>query len=189
MNKHRLVRRCASVAFTFILALMSGCALTMTNTLNVIGERGQTGSTTTPNTTGIMSIPLTEYHYEMGNNFFYTLEPRSHISEKGHTDAGFATVTLAPLSSQWQQTTAIIDGEPVEIEARQYLRDDGNYEVQIRREYSRWYAYPADAAAIVIAPVDLAKNITINTALMSALMVMSIFTDVGFMMPSGSMGL
>lgn len=184
MIKQSFVGRCASIALTFILVLVSGCALTMTNTFDVVGERGQTGSASAPYATGIMSVPLTEHHYKMKNNFFYTLEPRSNISEEGHTDAGFATLDLNPLSSKWQVTTAIIDGEQVEIEARQFVRKDGNYEVQIRREYSRWYAYPADAAAIVITPVDLAKNITINTALVSALMIMSIFTDVGFMMPS-----
>ncbi|MDC0662918.1 hypothetical protein [Marinobacter sp. SS21] len=161
----------------------------MTNTLNVIGERGQSGEATVPSNRGLVAVPITEFHYDMENNFFYTLELESRVNEAGHTDAGHAIMTLDGLTGRWQPAIAIIRGEPVEVEANLNTLPEGDYKVQIRRDYSRWYAHPADAAAILVAPVDLAKNITINAGLLSLLMVASLFMDVGFIAPTGSAGL
>lgn len=172
-----------------LVYVLAGCALTMTNTFDVIGERGQTGEAVVSTNQGTAAVPMTEFHYDMENNFFYALEFKSRINEAGHMEAGHAVVALDDLTGQWQPTTAIMGGEPVDVEASLNTTAEGEYEVQVRRNYCRWYAYPADVAAIVVAPVDLAKNITINAGLLSLLMVASLFMDVGFIAPTGGAGL
>ncbi|MFO7529694.1 MAG: hypothetical protein R6W86_12945 [Marinobacter sp.] len=156
------------VALSFLAALMlmqSGCAMTMTNTFDVIGERTQEGEVIHLSGSESARIPVTEFEYRMDDNFFYALEWKSHISRQEFKHVGDAILPVQKLTPEWQPVTASINDKSVEVEARMYKTEAGYHLVQIRRDYQLWYAYPADAVAYTLMPIDLVKNSVITGTL------------------------
>ncbi len=148
-----------------LMLMQSGCAMTMTNTFDVIGERTQEGEAIHLADSESVRVPVTEYEYRMDDNFFYALEWKSRISRQGFTHVDDAILSVQNLTPDWQPVTARINDKSVEVEARMYKTEAGYHLIQIRRDYQLWYAYPADVVAYTLMPVDLVKNTVITGTL------------------------
>ncbi|MBD3641797.1 MAG: hypothetical protein HUJ18_12460 [Marinobacter sp.] len=163
--KHRLSSIVTLPLSAALMLMQSGCAMTMTNSFDVIGERTQEGEAIHLAGSESVRIPVTEFEYRMDDNFFYALEWKSRISRKGFKHVGDATLPVHKLTPEWQPVTARINDKSVEVEARMYKTEGGYHLIQIRRDYQLWYAYPADAIAYTLMPVDLVKNTVITGTL------------------------
>lgn len=74
---------------------------------------------------------------------------------------GNVQIPLEGLKSTWTEVSGTLDGQKALFQARKSHTEKG-YKIELRREYSEWYAYPFDVMATAITPFDAAKNFTIT---------------------------
>ncbi|BES70046.1 hypothetical protein RE428_10640 [Marinobacter nanhaiticus D15-8W] len=158
------------------LMFSSGCALTMTNTLDTVGEREQSGEIIVRDLEENHAIPTKIHEFNVDNNFFYSLALQTSISKSEKGEGGTVRIPFNRLTSSWTEVNGTLDGEPAVFEARQRETDYG-YKVEVRREYSEWYAYPFNALATAITPIDAAKNFTITYSAMILFAIVNPFID------------
>ncbi|WP_203141354.1 hypothetical protein [Marinobacter mangrovi] len=156
--------------------LNSGCALTMKNTLDTVGEREQSGEVIVRDLEEDYPIPTKVYEFNVENNFFYSLAFQTSISTAEKGEGGLVRIPFNELTSTWSEVSGTLNGDPAIFKARQ-IKTDYGYKVEVRREYSEWYAYPFDVMATVITPIDATKNFAITYSAMILFAIFNPFID------------